>query len=66
MRTISIVCIALILTFAIGSAIAKEGPAPNASDGIPDGSGWSEDHWPEDGMGPAPNAGDGIPDGSGF
>lgn len=36
------------------------GPAPNAGDGVPDGSGW--DH---EATG-APNSGDGIPDGSGW
>lgn len=41
-----------------------DGPAPNAGDGVSDGSGFED---PENfGMGPAPNSGDGIPDGSGF
>jgi hypothetical protein len=47
------------------------GPAPNAGDGIPDGSGFDGPNGPNaespnDSKGPAPNAGDGIPDGSGF
>ena len=43
------------------------GPAPNAGDSVPDGSGFEDAHWQnEDSPGPAPNAGDGIPDGSGF
>ncbi|TWU42647.1 hypothetical protein [Novipirellula artificiosorum] len=48
---------------------AMPGPAPNAGDGIPDGSGF--DTLPGsvgDGelFGPAPNSGDGNPDGSGL
>jgi hypothetical protein len=44
----------------------QDGPAPNSGDGIPDGSGWDETHWPEQGKGPAPNSGNGIPDGPGW
>jgi hypothetical protein len=45
------------------------GPAPNAGDCDPDGSGFDRTDWPNDGTpatGPAPNSGDGISDGSGF
>ena len=54
------------------SYVYQEGMAPNAGDGVPDGSGWEEDspNNPEEipgiSEGPAPNSGDGIPDGSGF
>ena len=49
------------------AATNTDGPAPNAGDGTPDGSGFEPDHWQnEDSPGPAPNSGDGIPDGSGF
>jgi hypothetical protein len=53
----------------------SNGPAPNAGDCIPDGSGLAIPNGPNgDGtyesdngpMGAAPNSGDGIPDGSGF
>ena len=47
------------------------GPAPNAGDGVSDGSGFESPNGPigetgNEGSGPAPNSGDGIPDGSGM
>ena len=59
---VSVVC-------GVASAAVTVGPAPNAGDCVPDGSGF-EDQPPGPGeacgVGPAPNSGDGIPDGSGF
>jgi hypothetical protein len=60
------------MVFARG--VGEVGPAPNAGDGIPDGSGFDSPNGPNGSdaevgngrVGPAPNAGDGIPDGSGF
>jgi hypothetical protein len=50
-----------------GTAVANGmGPAPNAGDGIPDGSGNDAPYGAGNGPGPAPNAGDGISDGSGW
>jgi hypothetical protein len=72
------VCMAILLLVSVsmicGTVLAAEepvssGPAPNAGDCIPDGSGFDEPNWQNEdrpGIGPAPNAGDGIPDGSGF
>jgi hypothetical protein len=59
----------LVLMMLLAQAFAT-GPAPNAGDGVADGSGMhstvgangNTDVAP----GPAPNSGDGIPDGSGF
>lgn len=48
----------------IADVVDAHGPAPNAGDCFPDGSGM--DDWPNGGPGPAPNSGDGFPDGSGF
>jgi Spy/CpxP family protein refolding chaperone len=62
----------LLLVFAsmlCGTVAAANttGPAPNAGDGVSDGSGFEGDHWQNgDSPGPAPNSGDCIPDGSGF
>ena len=42
------------------------GPAPNAGDGNPDGSGFDSPNGQMNGPGPAPNSGDGIPDGPGW
>jgi len=53
---------------AVYAGIAP-GPAPNAGDGTPDGSGDEMLPGPfgyGEAPGPAPNAGDGVPDGSGF
>lgn len=58
-----------------GGAPTSPGPAPNAGDGIADGSGMVVSPSGPNGagtdsasgpVGPAPNSGDGIPDGSGF
>ena len=70
----ALVIIAAILIFVVVSSsvavaapivdVGPHGSAPNAGDGIPDGSGMND--WLNGGPGPAPNSGDGIPDGSGF
>jgi len=52
---------------AMAAGNGYDGPAPNAGDGVPDGSGF--DHsgvGGADSFGPAPQSGDGIPDGSGL
>ncbi len=57
--------IAALLTMSLAApAIAGPGPAPNAGDGVSDGSGLEAPFGV--GLGGAPNSGDGIPDGSGF
>ena len=71
MRKIVSVAILLLVFASIlcGTVVAANtvGPAPNAGDGVDDGSGWDADHWQNgDSPGPARNSGDGIPDGSGF
>lgn len=65
------ISLALFCSVAITPAWAgsgPSGPAPNAGDGVSDGSGM--DSGPNSGNGsapgPAPNSGDGVPDGSGF
>lgn len=67
-KKLYLIAIVAILTMAMffGTALASNnvGPAPNAGDGVPDGSGLARPDNP--GTGPAPNSGDGIPDGSGF
>jgi len=59
-----------IVGFAGGAMATGMGPAPNAGDGIPDGSGFDSPNGPngtgDSGNGPAPNSGDGIPDGPGW
>jgi len=63
----AIVICALVSLLALGltaPALAGPGPAPNAGDCIPDGSGLDAPFGV--GLGGAPNSGDGIPDGSGF
>jgi len=74
-----IVIIAVIGLLAATSSVALAdsagpmGPAPNAGDGISDGSGLDAPNGANGlvgsgsgPVGPAPNSGDGIPDGSGF
>ena len=63
----------LVLGALVAYAGSEPGPAPDAGDGIPDGSGFVTPPGPiGDGEplglapGPAPNSGDGIPDGSGM
>ena len=77
-RFFTILTLILFLLAAAGMAFAQDfghaGPAPNAGDGIPDGSGFDSPNGPNGAdsdaatgpRGPAPNSGDGIPDGSGF
>ena len=70
----SVLILAAILTMVTFCVTAGAdnngvGPAPNSGDGIPDGSGYDRNDWPNEespAKGPAPNSGDGIPDGSGF
>ena len=66
-----LVIIAVIILLAATSG--PVGPAPNAGDGISDGSGLEAPYGTNGAVGsgsgpvgPAPNAGDGISDGSGF
>ena len=74
---LSIVIVAILAVAIAGTVSANGsgpmGPAPNAGDGIPDGSGFDTPNGPNGNIGsgsgpigPAPDAGDGIPDGSGF
>jgi len=58
-----------ILMLGVIAAYAGPGAAPNAGDGVPDGSGFDVTPGPMGGgdpFGPAPNSGDGVPDGSGM
>lgn len=70
MKAIHVIAMIVVATMLCGSASAQAGPAPNAGDGVSDGSGMEspyQDGEPSvDSPGPAPNAGDGVPDGSGF
>ena len=69
MKETIVIAIAMLgIALLCGSVAAgpQEGPAPNSGDGIPDGPGWDETHWQDEGKGPAPNSGDGIPDGPGW
>ena len=64
-RVVAVVVVAATLVLSLaGVAFAGRGPAPNAGDGIPDGSGFDGPYGR--GVLGAPNAGDGIPDGSGW
>ena len=73
-KTIGIAtCFVIGIVGFAGSAMATGmGPAPNAGDGVPDGSGFDSPNGPNgncSGNGhcsPAPNSGDGIPDGPGW
>ena len=62
------VMVMFVATMLCGTVMAI---APNAGDGVSDGSGW-EGIPPQTGepdtesLGPAPNSGDGVPDGSGL
>ena len=57
----------LILGALAVSAKVAPGPAPNAGDGVSDGSGLHPlPAGQGEAQGPAPNSGDGISDGSGF
>ena len=70
MKKMLVVLMALTLVSAAGSlmvAFAGPGPAPNAGDGISDGSGLAPmPAGPGETPGPAPNSGDGFPDGPGW
>jgi len=65
------ICLVIGIVGFTGSAMATGmGPAPNAGDCVPDGSGFDSPNGPngnsDSGNGPAPNSGDGIPDGPGW
>ena len=69
LSTILVVSLTSVYAFcadADAETPVSHGPAPNSGDGVPDGSGYEGDDWPNNGKGPAPNSGDGVPDGSGF
>jgi hypothetical protein len=72
MRNWKIAVILALLLFSVMAAAAPSGfttSAPNAGDGVSDGSGFDPPTAPNgggDAFGPAPNSGDGIPDGSGM
>ena len=65
---LAMIITAILVIALAGTALAADNgymePAPNAGDGISDGSGFDGDVG--SGTGPAPNAGLGISDGSGF
>lgn len=65
---IIIAIIATGSTFAIAGSpiIDGMGPAPNAGDCTPNGSGFDSPNGSGYGPGPAPNSGDGNPDGPGW
>jgi hypothetical protein len=70
-RRIALITLLLLaLSVAAMAAYAGlDGPAPNAGDGVSDGSGFDNTPAPNgdaDAFGPAPNAGDGVSDGSGL
>jgi len=71
MRKLLALGVTMLLLTAVGGAIvfAAVGPAPNAGDGVSDGSGFDAPSGPVgdgDPFGPAPNSGDGVSDGSGM
>ena len=66
-----IAALLMTVTFCVTAAADKNGvgPAPNAGDCDPNGSGFDRTDWPNGdspGKGPAPNSGDCDPNGSGF
>jgi hypothetical protein len=75
MKKIAVFVVAAMLAFAplayAASAFGPMGPAPNASDGVPDGSGFDTPNGPNSGsqgsgngtMAPPDDAGDCIPNG---
>lgn len=71
MKNIYVILVVIGLVVMAGIAIPTVlAKAPNAGDGVSDGSGMDNPIQNGDPVvdspGPAPNAGDGIPDGSGF
>ena len=61
------VILLVLSAVAVAAGNGHDGPAPNAGDGVPDGSGFDHSEvGGGDSFGPAPNSGDGIPDGSGM
>ena len=73
-KIVILTCLVIGIIGLAGNVMADGmGPAPNAGDGIPDGSGFDSPNGPNgtgvqgEGNGePAPNSGDGIPDGPGW
>ena len=67
-KVISLLIIMTLIVACVADVSAATDPlgkAPNAGDGVPDGSGRDPGN-NANGRGPAPNAGDCEPDGSGF
>jgi len=59
----------VVIAMLVLGGLVVYAAAPNAGDGLPDGSGYDPLPGPVGGgdpLGPAPNAGDGISDGSGL
>lgn len=67
-KTIVLIACIVVGTVGIAGSVMADGmgPAPNAGDCIPDGSGFESPNGEQNGPGPAPNSGDGIPDGPGW
>ncbi len=70
-KIVLVACLAIGLIAIAGNALAGDGPAPNAGDGVSDGSGLDPKPNGEgvEGPGygaPAPNSGDGVSDGPGW
>jgi len=70
MRKFLVVVAVLVLALsaaAMAVGNGHDGPAPNAGNGVPDGSGFDNSGvGGADSFGPAPNSGDGVSDGSGL
>ena len=63
---LTVVVLALSVA-AMAAGNGHDGPAPNAGDGVSDGSGFDDVEVGGSGsFGPAPQSGDGNPDGSGL
>jgi len=67
-RVLALVVVAMLVFAGVAVVgMVASGPAPNAGDGVSDGSGLAPmPAGPGETPGPAPNSGDGIPDGSGW
>lgn len=74
-KALVLLMVMVFLSGTCGMAVAGNGAAPNAGDGISDGSGLDSPFGPQgddsagsgdESQGPAPNSGDGVPDGSGM
>jgi hypothetical protein len=67
-RVLALLVVAMLVFAGVAVAgMVAPGPAPNAGDGVSDGSGLDPaPAGPGKTPGPAPNSGDGIPDGPGW